>query len=301
METIRPLKFGTLSLPDRESRLVCRSILLDMLGEATIAPDEGDLTGVTGLFWKYVSLSLATVYFPRTMLRVNASGMGDSGVVILRAMDSPLVIRHRRIKVEAARADVIFLPSDASSEITLPEGGRFDCAHLPAYALASKRDLLKPIMMQPLAAECLPLQLLTNYAGYLLRQEYQSEEHAGMMVAHFYDLLPVLAQDIGNVSPRETPHNRMASIKMHVEQNLANGSFSITDVAEAERITPRAIQKFFSREDTTFSRYVLGRRLSLAKSLILAEGEATSISQIAYNVGFNDLSYFNRTFRAVCI
>ncbi|MGH0343865.1 rhizobactin biosynthesis transcriptional regulator RhrA (plasmid) [Sinorhizobium meliloti] len=298
METIRPLKFGTLSLPDRESRLVCRSILLDMLGEATIAPDEGDLTGVTGLFWKYVSLSLATVYFPRTMLRVNASGMGDSGVVILRAMDSPLVIRHRRIKVEAARADVIFLPSDASSEITLPEGGRFDCAHLPAYALASKRDLLKPIMMQPLAAECLPLQLLTNYAGYLLRQEYQSEEHAGMMVAHFYDLLPVLAQDIGNVSPRETPHNRMASIKMRVEQNLANGSFSITDVAEAERITPRAIQKFFSREGTTFSRYVLGRRLSLAKSLILAEGEATSISQIAYNVGFNDLSYFNRTFRS---
>lgn len=120
-------------------------------------------------------------------------------------MDSPLVIRHRRIKVEAARADVIFLPSDASSEITLPEGGRFDCAHLPAYALASKRDLLKPIMMQPLAAECLPLQLLTNYAGYLLRQEYQSEEHAGMMVAHFYDLLPVLAQDIGNVSPRKRP------------------------------------------------------------------------------------------------
>lgn len=90
----------------------------------------------------------------------------------------------------------------------------------------------------------------------------------------------------------------MASIKMRVEQNLANGSFSITDVAEAERITPRAIQKFFSREGTTFSRYVLGRRLSLAKSLILAEGEATSISQIAYNVGFNDLSYFNRTFRS---
>ena len=43
---------------------------------------------------------------------------------------------------------------------------------------------------------------------------------------------------------------------------------------------------------------MLGRRLSLAKGLILAEGEATSISQIAYNVGFNDLSYFNRTFRS---
>jgi AraC-like DNA-binding protein len=298
MEIIRPLKFGTVSLPDRESRLVCRSILLDMLGEATIAAEEGDLAGVTGLFWKYVSLSLATIYFPKTPLRIAADGVSDAGIVIMRAMDGPLIVHHRRKEVETAQGDVIFLPADASSEIALPEGGRFDCAHLPAYAASSVRGLLRPMMMQPLSADCLPLQLLTNYAGYLLRQEYQSEEHAGMMVAHFYDLLPVLAQHVGSAGPRDTPHGRMASIKMLVEENLANGSFSITDVAEAEGITPRAIQKFFSREGTTFSRYVLERRLSLAKGLILAEGTSTAISQIAYNVGFNDLSYFNRTFRS---
>jgi AraC-like DNA-binding protein len=46
------------------------------------------------------------------------------------------------------------------------------------------------------------------------------------------------------------------------------------------------------------TRYVLERRLVLAKSLILAENTATPISQIVYSVGFNDLSYFNRTFRS---
>jgi len=269
-----------------------------MLGEATIATDEGDLAGLTGLFWRYVSLSLATVYFPKTALRLAANGVSDAGIVIMRAMDGPLIVHHRRKQVKTPRGDVIFLPAEASSEITLPEGGRFDCAHLPAYAVAAVRGALKPVMMQPLAADCLPLQLLTNYAGYLLRQEYQSEEHAGMMVAHFYDLLPVLAEHVGNLGPRDAPQNRMASIKRLIEQNLANGSFSITDVAQAEGITPRAIQKFFSREGATFSRYLLGRRLALAKDLILAEGNSTSISQIAYNVGFNDLSYFNRTFRS---
>lgn len=54
-----------------------------------------------------------------------------------------------------------------------------------------------------------------------------------------------------------------------VEENLADGSFSIADVARTEGITPRAIQKLFSRTGTTFSRYVLERRLVLAKSLIL--------------------------------
>ena len=297
MEIIRPLKFGTLSLPDSESRIVCRSILLEILGDATIAVENGNLAGVTGLFWRYVSLSLATLYFPRTSLRLTANGVTDAGIVIVRAMDGPLFVHHRRRKVEVSRSDVIFLPADAPSEILLPEGGRFDCAHLPSYALASMLEVLSPLMMQPLAADCLPLQLLTNYAGYLLRQEYQSEEDAGMMVAHFYDLLPVLAQHVGKASPSDSPRNRLASIKTHIERELANGSFSITDVAEAEGITPRAIQKFFNREGTTFSRYVLGRRLSLAKGFILAEGPPMPISQIAYNVGFNDLSYFNRTFR----
>lgn len=298
METIRPLKFGTLSLPDSESRIVCRSILLDMLGDAKIAVEDGDLAGVTGLFWKYVSLSLATLYFPKVSLRLTTNGLTDAGMVIVRAMDGPLLVHHRRRKIDVARSDVIFLPADGHFEITLPEGGRFDCAHLPAYALASMRELLAPLMMRPLASDGLPLQLLTSYAGYLLRQEYQSEHDAGMMVAHFYDLLPVLAQHAGSTGAPDTPQNRIASVKAYIERQLADGSFSLTDVADNEGISPRAIQKFFSREGTTFSRYVLGRRLSLAKGHILAEGASMPISQIAYNVGFNDLSYFNRTFRS---
>jgi AraC-like DNA-binding protein len=298
METIRPLKFGTLSLPDSESRIVCRSILLDMLGDAAITVENGDLAGVTGLFWRYISLSLATIYLPKAPVRLTANGVVDAGIVIVRAMDGPLVVHHRRRKVEVPRSDVIFLPTDSPSDITLPDGGRLDCAHLPAYALASVKGLLASLIMRPLAADCLPLQLLTNYAGYLLRQEYQSEQDAGMMVAHFYDLLPVLAQHVGSINPPDSPQNRLASIKAQIEQNLATGTFSITDVAAAEGITTRAIQKFFSREGTTFSRYVLGRRLALAKGFLLAEGPSMPISQIAYNVGFNDLSYFNRTFKS---
>jgi AraC-like DNA-binding protein len=298
METIRPLKFGTLSLPDRESRIVCRTILLDMLGEATINVTGGDLSGVTGLFWKYVSLSLATIYFPRVSINLMARGVNGSDVVIMRAIDGPLVIQHRNKRIELAPHDIIFVPADASSTIELPEGGRFDCAHMPAYAIAGMSDHLKPLIMKKLSTDCLPLGLLTNYAGYLLRQEYQSEQDAAMMVAHFYDLLPVLTQHVNSIAAQEAPQTRMASIKAVIENNLANGNFSIADVAELQGVTPRAIQKFFSREGTTFSKYVLERRLALAKDKILKDGSTLSISQMAYDCGFNDLSYFNRTFRA---
>ncbi len=299
MEVIRPLKLGTISLPDSESRLVCRTILLDMLGEATITVEHGDLAGVTGLFWKHVDLSLVTLYLPKTPLRLLASGIGTPDIVMLRATDGPLIVHHRQKTLTLAPRDVILLPADTSSEIVLPEGGRLDCAHLPHLAIAPVRKSLDCLLLRSFQAECLPLQLLTHYAGYLLRQDYQNKNHASMMVAHFYSLLPVLAQQVkDDANPPDAPQNRVESMKTLIEANLADGSFSITDVAKAEGITPRAIQKIFSRTGTTFSRYVLERRLFLAKTIILADTLATPISQIVYSVGFNDLSYFNRTFRS---
>ncbi|WP_337270108.1 helix-turn-helix transcriptional regulator [Oryzifoliimicrobium ureilyticus] len=298
MGMVRPMKFGALSLPDRESRMVCRSILLDMLGEATLNVMDGDLTGVTGLFWKYISLSLTTIYFPKSALHLSASGVNSADIVILRAIDGPLSVRHRKVLAQLQPRDVIFVPADAACEITLSNGGRLDLAHLPGYAMGAIRDRLKPLCMQILPADCLPLGLLTNYAGYLLRQEYQSEREAAMMVAHFYDLLPILIRQISSDSLENLPQGRLSSIKSIIEANMARSGFSISDVADAQGITTRAVQKFFSREGTTFSRYVLERRLELAKSMMLTEGGSLSISQIAYSVGFNDLSYFNRTFRS---
>lgn len=297
MEIIRPHKFGSVSLPEGESRIICRSVLLDILGETTIAVENGDLSGVTGLFWRYVSLSLATLYLPKTPLALSATGTSDAGIVVLRAMDGSVVVEQGRRRAEVKKGDVIFLACDTPTRVSLKAGGRLDFAHISGHAFTSAKDLLQPIILKPLEADCLPLQLLTNYAGYLLRQEYHSQQDAGMMVAHFYGLLPVLVQHFDKAEPSDTSVNRLSSIKAFIEENLADGSFSIAQVAEAQGITPRAIQKLFSREGTTYSNYVLGRRLALAQGMILSEAATVPISQIAYNVGFNDLSYFNRTFR----
>ncbi|HWU65198.1 MAG TPA: helix-turn-helix transcriptional regulator [Ensifer sp.] len=298
METIRPLKLGAETLPDNDSRIMCRNILFDMLGEATIRVEGGDLSGVTGLYWRSVSLSVATIYLPGERLTLQAKGAMDRGVVILRPMDGPLEIRCRRRKIGVAQTDVVFTPADEAVDIELPEGGRLDLAHLPAHSVAARVPMLKPLMLRPITSDCLPLQLLTNYAGYMLRQNVQSRDDAGMMVQHFHDLLPVLAQHVVGAPRPLKRRTRVDSIKARIEENLASAGFSVNDVAEAEGITPRAVQKFFNREGTTFSRYVLERRLAMAKALMIADGAVQSISQVAYRTGFNDLSYFNRTFRS---
>ena len=63
-------------------------------------------------------------------------------------------------------------------------------------------------------------------------------------------------------------------------------------------MTPRYVHKLFEGEGLTFSAFVLGRRLSCAHRMLSDPrlGDRT-IGSVAFDVGFGDLSYFNRAFR----
>jgi AraC-like DNA-binding protein len=58
------------------------------------------------------------------------------------------------------------------------------------------------------------------------------------------------------------------------------------------------LSAFFAFSGTTFTEFVLAQRLSMAHRLLNEPRfRSRKITDIAYSVGFNDLSYFNREFR----
>jgi AraC-like DNA-binding protein len=91
---------------------------------------------------------------------------------------------------------------------------------------------------------------------------------------------------------------RLTAIKADIAQHLARPELTVGAVAARQGFTPRYVQLLFEREGTTFSEFVLGQRLLSAHRLL---GDALyarwSITAIAFEVGFGDLSYFNRSFR----
>ena len=69
-------------------------------------------------------------------------------------------------------------------------------------------------------------------------------------------------------------------------------------VASHLNVTPRYVQRLFEADGTTFSEFLLLQRLGRAHRLLCEpQASANAISTIAYDVGFGDLSYFNRRFR----
>jgi len=91
---------------------------------------------------------------------------------------------------------------------------------------------------------------------------------------------------------------RLAAVKADVMGNLANPGLSVGSVAARQGLTPRYIHMLFETEGVTFSEYVVTKRLARAHRILTDPRLANRmIHEVALEVGFGDLSYFNRTFR----
>jgi AraC-like DNA-binding protein len=91
---------------------------------------------------------------------------------------------------------------------------------------------------------------------------------------------------------------RMKEAHAYIAHNAAN-TLSLAELAKHLGVTTRQLQRLFEAEGTTFSAYLLEQRLALAFRLLSsAQHKTQTIQAIAFNAGFKDLSYFNRSFRA---
>jgi AraC-like DNA-binding protein len=57
------------------------------------------------------------------------------------------------------------------------------------------------------------------------------------------------------------------------------------------------LQTWFHARGTTFTDYLLEQRLNFAERQLVSTARKATVSEIAYAVGFSDLSYFSRCFR----
>ncbi len=91
---------------------------------------------------------------------------------------------------------------------------------------------------------------------------------------------------------------RLRAMKEDIEAHLAQSDLTPGAVARRQKISESYMRKLFEREGTSFSAFVLGRRLARAHRMLGDRRWADrGIASIAFAVGFGDLSYFNRTFR----
>jgi AraC-like DNA-binding protein len=103
-----------------------------------------------------------------------------------------------------------------------------------------------------------------------------------------------LSSDYFNAVKSEATENRINKVCQHIQKNSAK-AIDLEKIASLVHLSPSAFCKFFKRATgKTFSDYVNDIRIGNACH-ILTESDKT-IGDIAYQTGFESLTYFNRVF-----
>src|ERR1035437_9074 len=147
------------------------------------------------------------------------------------------------------------------------------------------------------------LSLLRNYVDAVFDDPALAlPEMRQLIIAQLCDLIAVTlgaTRDATAVAGgRGIRAARLRAIKSDIEAHLTYSDLSPGVVARRQEVSDSYIRKLFEGEGTSFSQFVLGRRLVRAQRMLTDRRWADrSIAWMAFETGFGDLSYFNRTFK----
>jgi AraC-like DNA-binding protein len=184
-----------------------------------------------------------------------------------------------------------------------PKGsGQWLTLCIPRKRLPGLDRMPEDAVARPIRSRAEPLRLLVDYIDLGFRQDQLASPQLRQVFAtHVYDLVALAigaARDDAEVARgRGLRAARLNAAKGEIARRLEEG-LAVTDVAGRLGVTPRYIQRLFESEGTTFTEYVTGQRLARAHR-ILSDSRFLdrSIITIAFDVGFANLSHFNRLFR----
>ncbi|SHL96668.1 AraC-type DNA-binding protein [Bradyrhizobium lablabi] len=229
---------------------------------------------------------------------------GRDDLIMIMNLQGPSVV--------AQRGEEIVLDERSATLGTIGEFGgilrpqtnhRSLIVNLPRAAIGPLMPNADDAVLRPIAPDCTALRLLIRYAGALLDIDAPLQpELQRCIVDHIYDLVAAAVggtRDAIEVARgRGIPAARLSAIKSDILGNLLSRNLSIETICARHGITPRYLRMLFAGEQTTFSDFVTGRRLALVlRKLRNPDRAGHTISAVAYECGFGDLSYFNRVFR----
>ncbi|MBX9458228.1 MAG: helix-turn-helix domain-containing protein [Rhizobium sp.] len=153
-----------------------------------------------------------------------------------------------------------------------------------------------------MAGSCRGINLLAGYSDLLLTEPATAQMLGERAAGHIYDLaaLAVSASMSGEAEADRASIGgaRLDIAKRHIVKRLREPDLNVTSIARDQGVTPRYLQRLFEAEGTSFSEFLRDARLDLAfDTLTDRRQDRASISTVAYDCGFSDLSHFNRSFR----
>jgi AraC family transcriptional activator of tynA and feaB len=193
---------------------------------------------------------------------------------------------------------------DADRPYKLHSNEAFDlaCIRVPRQVIASRIGHPQRLSAFNFSERSELAPMVFAYLSRLVERAPELGDNAGLKVAqNFMELLiSMVAEFVESNQPSLTEYRGLAlmRVKATIERALANASATPATIAAELNLSQRYINQLLEEEGTSLSRYLWSRRLErCAEQLRSSALRGRSVSQIAMENGFNDLSHFSKAFR----
>jgi AraC-like DNA-binding protein len=228
---------------------------------------------------------------------------GTDHLVLNIQLEGRFILSQLGRETTVGPGEAVLASSADVATVTLMPNSRFIALSVPRQKFAPMVHQAQSHVGVLVPSDSEPLTLLRNYTLAMLNSDPivnpLLQERA---VAHIYDLV-ALAFDArpevaAHAQQRGQRAARLLSIKSDILDNLGDGELRESVIANRHGVTPRYVRMLFEAEGTTFSDFVRRTRLTRAHQILTdRRNRDRTIGSVAYEVGFNDLSHFNRLFR----
>ena len=298
------LRFSTRGLPERMRVPMWREEFGRRIVHVDIEPSsdvpfqaEATLQSLQGL--RTLAWQGSPMRFKRTRANI-VDGDDSIGIIVCSPSRSQLSQRGQEVELRAGDA-IAILHSDPVI-VTYAEGLQFGLS-VPRDALTPRVTNVDSLAMRPISRRTEALRLLMIYLKSALKEgALAAPKLRDTVVTHIHDLVALAISEctsLGESSASAVVAARHSAALDHIAAHFQDPEFSLEVVARCQGISPRYLQHMMTSSGTSFTEHVNELRLQRAFALLIEpNGSAQRISDIALEVGFSDISHFNRLFRA---
>jgi AraC-like DNA-binding protein len=298
------LRFSTRGLPERMRIPMWREEFGRRIVRVDIEPSsdvpfqaEATLHAFQGL--RTLAWQGSAMRFKRSQANI-VDGDDSIGIVVCSPSRSQLSQRGQEIEFRAG--DAIALLHSEPAIVSYAEGLQFGLS-MPRDALTSRVANVDSLTMRPISRRTEALRLLMAYLKSALKEDALAcPKLRDAVVSHIHDLVALTISEcapLGESSASAVVAARHSAALDHIAMHFQDPELSLEVVARCQGISPRYLQQLMTSSGTSFTERVNELRLQRAFALLTeAHGSARRISDIALEVGFSDISHFNRLFRA---
>ncbi|PLZ00146.1 AraC family transcriptional regulator [Burkholderia sp. WAC0059] len=295
-----PLLFTTESYPEAERRAAwCEALgrlgLRAQTFDRTRAPHGTirSLTTVGGFCLSAVVSVAQTVEF--------CAAEAD-GLVIAQIVDGAATLAGAGRREPVANGELVFLPASDAATLAFDSAFTLFVVRVPRAAVRARLPAW-PARAWRMAGDTGIGRVFSGFLASLAESVETLAAHElrplELALAEFLAASlagPQREAGIGMLSASQAAI--FSRVCHHIEARLGDSNLSLARVAQAERVSPRYLQKLFEAAGQSFSTWLRSRRLERCRAeLVDPLYERMSITDICFRWGFNDPAYFSRAFR----